>query len=69
MAGKSSNVKPQQYSDGEGFEAGQRAPKTMYVDRDRNKVSDKEFDDGGWVLVQEGDTVSPDAAALLADNG
>lgn len=59
-------VRPQQYADGEGFKAGQVAPSTKYIDRDRNKVSDKEPKDGGWVLVAEGSVVTPDQAALIA---
>lgn len=50
-------VRPQRYSDGEGFKAGQRAPHTVYVDRDRAKLSKDEPDGGGWVLVQKGDVV------------
>lgn len=62
-------VAPRQYADGEGFEAGQRAPSTKYIDRDRENVSDDEPDGGGWVLVQKGDVVSPDVARILADKG
>lgn len=58
-------VRPAVYADGEGFKAGQRAPKTKFLNRDRDKVSDKEFPDGGWVLVQKGDVVSPDVARQL----
>lgn len=62
------DVRPARYSDGEGFEAGQRAPHTLYTDRDRNKVGKSEFEDGGWVLVQAGDTVTPDTARIVADS-
>lgn len=68
-----------QYAEGEGFEIGQRAPSTKYVDVD-GKVSDEQPKDGGWVAVQAGDTVTPaiydrlnpksdDAADDSADDG
>lgn len=60
-------VRQQEYSGGEGFEAGQKAPHTVYVNRDRDKVSTDEFPEGGWVLVTEGSTVTPDVAEQYKD--
>jgi hypothetical protein len=47
-----------EYANGTGWEAGQAAPSTKYVDLDGN-VTDKEPKGGGRVLVFEGDTVRP----------
>lgn len=63
---ESATVRPKRYSSGgEGFEAGQTAPSTKYRDRD-GKIGDKEPRGGGWVVVIEGDVVTPAAARELA---
>jgi hypothetical protein len=45
-----------QYASGVGWDAGQVAPSTKYVDMD-GKVTDKEPVGGGHVLIAEGDVV------------
>lgn len=59
------NVRPQQYDDGTGFKAGQRAPKAKYIDP-AGKVSDKEPAEGGWQLVAEGAVVTQAQADQIA---
>lgn len=53
-----------EYSSGTGWEAGQRAPSTKYIDGD-GKVVDDEPKGGGHVLVFEGDTVREHMVAAL----
>jgi hypothetical protein len=55
------------YSEGSGFDAGNVAPSTKYVDGTSGKIVSKEPSNGGWVVVAEGDTVSPLAAKQIAD--
>ena len=54
-----------EYTEGEGWNAGQRAPSTKYVDMD-GKIMDKEPKGGGHVLVFAGDVVRPDIARQLS---
>lgn len=53
-----------EYASGTGWEAGQIAPSTKYVDMD-GKVSDSEPKGGGSVLVAEGDVVRPHMVEAL----
>lgn len=55
-----------EYSSGTGFEPGNRAPSTKYVDED-GKVTDKAPTGVGRVLVFEGDTVHPHIAQAIKD--
>lgn len=59
----SANVRGE-YASGTGWEAGQLAPSTKYVDMDGN-VTDKEPKGGGRVLVFEGDVVRPHMVEAL----
>lgn len=53
------------YSEGSGFKAGQTAPSTKYRTIDGKVVDKLPKGEGGWVVVNEGETVAPHVAREL----
>lgn len=61
-------VDPHTYTDGVGFEPGNAAKSTKYRTLE-GKIVDDLKGEQGFVVVQEGDKVTPEAARMLKEGG